>query len=295
MKGRLLEVTYEEFINNILETRGRNGCGEEYHETHHIVPKCMGGSNDKENLIDLFAREHFEAHRLLALENSDVRGLQFAWWNMSTVIREDMHRYKITAEEYEEVRTIISKLNSGENNPNYGKHMSDEAKNKLSISAKKRWKNDEYRNAQSERGKLLIGENNPNYGNHKLVGRNNPNYGKSMTKEQKEKISATRKGKYAKGNHPRAMVIVQLNQNLILIEAYSCSMEASEKLHIDNSTIGKCCKGIRETAGGYYWKYLYDQTRKDGTIIPGAITLGLITEEEALKQLAEQESLKGEN
>ena len=56
MKGRLLEVTYEEFINNILETRGRNGCGDEYHETHHIVPKCMGGSNDEDNLIDLFAR-----------------------------------------------------------------------------------------------------------------------------------------------------------------------------------------------------------------------------------------------
>ena len=77
MKGRLLEVTYEEFINNILETRGRNGCGDEYHETHHIVPKCMGGSNDKENLIDLFAREHFEAHRLLALENPENEKLNF--------------------------------------------------------------------------------------------------------------------------------------------------------------------------------------------------------------------------
>ena len=42
-------------------------------------------------------------------------------------------------------------------------------------------------------------------------------------------------------------------------------------------------------------EYLYDQTRKDGTIIPGAITLGLITEEEALKQLEEQNNLKGEN
>ena len=68
-----MEMTYEEFINNILETRGRFACGDEYHERHHIVPKCMDGSNDEENLIDLFAREHFEAHRLLALENSDVR------------------------------------------------------------------------------------------------------------------------------------------------------------------------------------------------------------------------------
>lgn len=39
--------TYEEFINNILETRGRFACGDEYHERHHIVPKCMGGTNEE--------------------------------------------------------------------------------------------------------------------------------------------------------------------------------------------------------------------------------------------------------
>lgn len=78
-------MTYEEFINNILETRGRNECGDEYYETHHIIPKCMGGSNDKENLIDLFAREHFEAHRLLALENPENEKIIYAWWAMCTL------------------------------------------------------------------------------------------------------------------------------------------------------------------------------------------------------------------
>ena len=75
-------MTYKEFIDNILETRGRFGCGDEYCERHHIVPKCLGGGNEEENLIDLFAREHFEAHRLLALENPKERGLQYAWWRM---------------------------------------------------------------------------------------------------------------------------------------------------------------------------------------------------------------------
>jgi hypothetical protein len=56
-----------------------------------------------------------------------------------------------------------------------------------------------------------------------------------------------------------------------------------------------CCRGKRKSAGKHpitgeplHWHYLYDQTRKDGTIIPGAITLGLITEEEALAQLTQQ-------
>ena len=45
-------MTYNEFINNILNTRGRFACGNEYHETHHIIPKCMDGSNNDDNLID---------------------------------------------------------------------------------------------------------------------------------------------------------------------------------------------------------------------------------------------------
>ena len=76
-------MTYKEFISNILETRGRFACGEEYHERHHIMPKCIGGSNDESNLIDLFGREHFEAHRLLAEENPNNKNIQYAWWSMA--------------------------------------------------------------------------------------------------------------------------------------------------------------------------------------------------------------------
>ena len=36
-----------------------------YYENHHILPKCLGGTNDKENMVLLTAREHFIAHRLL--------------------------------------------------------------------------------------------------------------------------------------------------------------------------------------------------------------------------------------
>lgn len=36
-----------------------------YTERHHIIPKCLGGSNAKSNLATLTAREHFVAHLLL--------------------------------------------------------------------------------------------------------------------------------------------------------------------------------------------------------------------------------------
>jgi 5-methylcytosine-specific restriction endonuclease McrA len=36
-----------------------------YCESHHIIPKSLGGSNDKNNLVNLLPREHFIAHLLL--------------------------------------------------------------------------------------------------------------------------------------------------------------------------------------------------------------------------------------
>ena len=36
-----------------------------YLEKHHIIPRCMGGNNGTNNIVNLTAREHFVAHRLL--------------------------------------------------------------------------------------------------------------------------------------------------------------------------------------------------------------------------------------
>jgi hypothetical protein len=36
-----------------------------YTEKHHIIPRCMGGSNDALNISYLTAKEHFVCHQLL--------------------------------------------------------------------------------------------------------------------------------------------------------------------------------------------------------------------------------------
>ena len=36
-----------------------------YKEKHHIIPRCMGGSDEVDNLVDLTPEEHFVAHQLL--------------------------------------------------------------------------------------------------------------------------------------------------------------------------------------------------------------------------------------
>lgn len=127
-------TTYDKFIQNILDTRGRFACGEEYHERHHIIPKCLGGTNDKDNLIDLFAKEHFIAHKLLAQENPNNNSLIYAWGCMAFVTRDDVNRYELTPEEYEEAKIAMSNARKGENNQFYGKHHSEETRAKMRAS-----------------------------------------------------------------------------------------------------------------------------------------------------------------
>lgn len=49
-----------------------------YSEKHHVVPRCMGGTDDIENLVQLTPEEHFVAHQLLLKLNPFHRGLAFA-------------------------------------------------------------------------------------------------------------------------------------------------------------------------------------------------------------------------
>lgn len=50
-----------------------------YCEKHHIIPKCLNGSNDITNLVYLTAKEHYVAHHLLCKINPDNCNLFFAF------------------------------------------------------------------------------------------------------------------------------------------------------------------------------------------------------------------------
>lgn len=60
-------------IHNDITSRGasrkklkRGTAGYMYYEKHHIIPRCMGGTNDETNLTLLTAEEHWIVHLLLA-------------------------------------------------------------------------------------------------------------------------------------------------------------------------------------------------------------------------------------
>jgi len=55
---------YKKWHDSIID-RAKNRVLFCYVERHHIIPKSCGGSNDKDNLVSLSAREHFIIHLLL--------------------------------------------------------------------------------------------------------------------------------------------------------------------------------------------------------------------------------------
>jgi hypothetical protein len=62
-----IDNKYKKWYDKLMSKRQLNILNKKsnYCESHHIIPKSLGGSNTKNNLVLLSAREHFIAHLLL--------------------------------------------------------------------------------------------------------------------------------------------------------------------------------------------------------------------------------------
>jgi ribosomal protein S27E len=69
----------------------------EYTEKHHIIPRCLGGENTKENIVVLTYKEHYVCHHLLT-KMSDTPSLIHAFWSMSTKNRKKYYNAKMYAD-----------------------------------------------------------------------------------------------------------------------------------------------------------------------------------------------------
>jgi hypothetical protein len=217
----VIVITYKDFINNILETRGRFACGEEYHERHHILPRSCGGTNDKNNLIDLFAKEHFIAHKLLAEENLNNEKLVCAYAAMSFISNEYEKRYRLTPEEYEEARIALSdlrkkKYQNKENHPCYGLHISEERKRKIGEINK---------GNKYCLGRIITDET------RKKIGDANRN----PSEETRKKMSDTRKGRGIGASNSNAKSVIRLSDS----KRYGCAKDAALENNINYSTFKK--------------------------------------------------------
>lgn len=77
-------MDYNKIYNRIIDQAKNRTLDEQiYYETHHIIPKCIGGLNDENNLVKLNYREHFICHWLLHKIYSENKSLEFAFKYMA--------------------------------------------------------------------------------------------------------------------------------------------------------------------------------------------------------------------
>ena len=183
----ILEL-YQKIYDSLIEKRRREPLTKNkkdpnyiYCETHHILPKCLGGSNDKENLINLTAREHFIAHKLLLKiyeklndKNAYMR-MGMALGRLITGNKAFINNVSISSREYERIKELW--LNSSrmwrsipENKEKMKYERTKEIREKLSKSQKIRFQNMSEEEKQKNHEAIIIGH-------------------KNMSKELKQKIS----------------------------------------------------------------------------------------------------------
>lgn len=124
----------------------------EYVERHHIIPRCMGGSDDVDNLVALTLEEHFVAHQLLTKMFPMIDALayaanmmgnrsnkQYGWLKRQFVEREKKAKTgkKRSAESIaKQSATMKEQYANGRVSARLGTKLTDEHKQKVSAGNK---------------------------------------------------------------------------------------------------------------------------------------------------------------
>lgn len=160
-----------------------------YKERHHIVPRCIEGGDEKTNIVELTAEEHYVAHKLLVKIHPSVFGLALASMLMSRTcygskdygwMRRRVSMLKTGTKSSDETRKKISKSLSG-------RVFSSDHKRKISEGLKGKIKSPEHilNMSASRIGKIASPETREKMRNADR---------KPMTIEHRHKLSLARSG-----------------------------------------------------------------------------------------------------
>jgi len=199
-------MNYQQIYYNLIQ-RARNREILGYSEKHHIIPKCLGGEDTKDNLVKLYPEEHYLAHLILCKLNSGNQKLLYAAMNMTTGSM--INNGKRNNKAYGWLRRQYAESMTGDNNPNRknpkiqkeaakkrcGQKRTEETKQRMSLAQKGRAFGEETKIKMADAAKKRppISEETRT----KLKQRKPNTYwtGKQMSDETKEKMAVSRKGK----------------------------------------------------------------------------------------------------
>lgn len=126
----------------------------------------------------------------------------------------------------EEHRRKMSEGASGKNNPFYGRHHTEETRQKILKWHREHPMSEEQKQIQVERLRKA----------------------NTGTKRSRESVEKAAKAKWKP--------VAQFTKDGEFVRQWDSAKEACEALGIHKSTLCQCCRGIKKSAGGYVWEYV---------------------------------------
>ena len=173
-------MNYQKIYDSIITRAQKRPILEgEYTERHHILPKSLGGSNRKANIVRLYPREHFVCHVLLHKLHGGK--MTYTLYMMSK-------RKQYNSKSYETARiAALETLQSKDRCEKIAKALTGMKKSAAHIQ---NWKESRAAgggwNCTEERKILLQSE---------MKGEGNPMFGKTHTSAARDKIKEANKQK----------------------------------------------------------------------------------------------------
>lgn len=207
-----------------------------YYESHHIIPKCMGGSDNKDNLVLLTAKEHYLIHWLLA----EIHNTPPLWWAFIIMVNakgKGQKRQYVSGRLYELAKHKARELRKAQK-------VSDTTRQKMSLSRTGKKATDQHRQniSNSLRGRTVSIE--------ERLRLSKLNMGRTLKAEHKLKV---------KLNSSTARKVLQFDKNNVFLQEWPSVSAASEATGITTNAIRKSCNTLSYKRNLksriYYWKY----------------------------------------
>lgn len=145
-------MNYKKHYDLLME-RAKTRIVQGYVEKHHIIPRCLNGSDDIENIAILTPEEHFVAHQLLVKIYPKNRKLILAAVMMTTHNSEK----RINNKRFGWLKQRFSEAMSGDNNPSRRNPLLQQEAGKKRVG-QKRTEETKVKMSASQKGKVLSAE-----------------------------------------------------------------------------------------------------------------------------------------
>lgn len=160
-------MNYKKHYENLI-LKAKSRVLDSYKEKHHVIPRCLGGNDDTDNIVELLPEEHYIAHLLLVKMYPDESKLIYA---ANMMANRNNKSYGWIKRKFAIQNSIDHK----------GMKHTEETRNKMKKAIEDRWKNNKEGFSKEQRRRAARPKNKKN------------GYYKPKSKKHAENIAAAAK------------------------------------------------------------------------------------------------------